>query len=524
MHIFRRFMLNGAVMSLTSILLRGIGVAFNAFICGKLGEDGMGLFTLIMSVYGLAVTVAASGVNLASTRMCAEAIGRGNGREVGMAVRRCLTYALTCGCGACLLLYFGADTVAQKWLSDIRCAPSLRLLAVSLPFISASNVFHGYFAAVRRVTKSAACQVFEQLFRVFVICIALLYVVPDGIGYACIAIVGGGALAETVSFVMALVMYIADRKRHVCASRGAVDGRRLTRTLFGITVPIAAAACVRSGLSTLEHILIPRGLRKNPITADRALADYGTLCGMAFPVIMFPTALLYSFTGLLVPEFAEARTAGNDQRIRSMTTRSLRLTLIFSSWCSAVMALFSDELGMLIYQSADAGKYIFIMAPLIPIMYLDHAVDAILKGLDEQFYCMKVNIADAALCTFFVWLLCPRIGIYGYVLTVYAAEIMNASLSLRKLFAVTGFKADALKSFLIPVVCAGASAAVVNAVRGRVGLGGWPGLIAGILFGTAVFAAFLHIARMTDSRAGTRGGMTHRRKTFVFMIKRPHTH
>ena len=489
--ILRRFLMNGLIMSLTSVLLRGFGVGFNAFVAGRLGADGMGLFTLIMSVYGLSVTVASSGVNLASTRMCAEALGRGDGCEVRSALKRCLIYALICGTGACLLFLIGADYISSVWLGDERCRESLRLLAVSLPFIAASNVLHGYFTAVRRVVKSAACQVFEQLFRVFVTVAALLYIVPEGIEYACMALVGGGALAETVSFIIALVLYLFDIRKVGVGKCLPTDGKRLTRTLFGITVPVAAAAYVRSGLSTLEHILIPKGLRKNPVTAESALADYGVLCGMVMPVIMFPTALLYSFTGLLVPEFAEARASEDSARIRRMTSRVLGLTLKFSIGCAVIMYLFSGELGILIYGSHDAGRYIFIMAPLIPIMYLDHAVDAMLKGLGEQLYCMKINILDSALCTLLVWLLCPRIGIYGYIVTVYAAEVMNASLSLFKLTRVTGFRANAADMYLKPMLCAVGTASIMHLLGADSLYHGWFGLVCMSLFTVAVFSLLL---------------------------------
>ncbi len=491
MRILRKFIINGLIMTVTSLSLRTLGVAFNAFISRRLGADGMGLFTLIMSVYGLSVTLAASGVNLAATRMCAEALGRGDERAVRASLTRCLTYASVCGIGACLLLLFGADFVAESWLGDERCTRSLRLLAVSLPFISASNVLHGYFTAVRKVAKSAATQIFEQLFKVGVTVFALLYIVPDGIEYACMALVGGGALAETASFLMAFTLYLFDRRKKAQGSVPREVGRRLTRELFGITVPVAAAAYVRSGLSTLEHMLIPRGLRKNPATAETALATYGVLCGMVMPVIMFPTALLYSFTGLLIPEFAEADARRDTVHIRYMISRALTFTLIFSIGCSAVMSMLAEELGVLVYDSEAAGEFIRVMAPLIPVMYLDHAVDAILKGLGEQVYCMKVNILDAAMCTLFVYLLCPRIGIWGYIVTIYAAEVVNASLSIWRLTKVSGFHARLWNSLFGPMLCAVGAAAVLRLFGFGAESPAWLSTIGAVCFAAVVYVFFL---------------------------------
>jgi len=504
MRLLKRFLINGMIMSATSLLLRALGVGFNAFVSRRLGADGMGLFTLIMSVYGLSVTVAASGVNLAATRMCAEELGKKSLNGAVAALRRCLTYALICGCSACILLYLGSGYVASVWLGDIRCEPSLRLLALSLPFIAASNVLHGYFTAVRKVVKSAACQIFEQLFKTGFCVWALLFVVPDGIEYACIALVGGGALAECVSFIMALILYLAERKGRALKT-APTEGRRLTREMLSITVPVALAAYARSGLSTLEHILIPRGLSKNPVTAPTALAAYGVLCGMVMPVVLFPTALLYSFTGLLIPEFAEADAADNQNRIRSMTSRALGLTAVFSIGCAAVMWYFSHELGMLIYNNADAGVFIGVMAPLIPIMYLDHAVDAILKGLGEQVYCMKVNIADAALCTLLVYILCPIIGIWGYIVTIYLAEVMNFSLSLVKLSRVNDFRLRMWRRLILPVICAIGSVAAVRPISEAIGDERLR-LTVGVISATAVYVAFLVVTGALSRRDMEFGG------------------
>jgi len=478
-------------MSITSFLLKGISIAFNAFVSRRLGADGMGLFTLIMSVYGLFVTFAASGVNLAATRMCAERLGQNDCDGAAAAMRRCLTYALLCGCTAASLLYFGAEYVASAWLGDGRCTASLKLLAVSLPFIAASNVLHGYFTAVRKAAKSAACQIFEQLFKTAFCAFLLLNFVPVGIEYACMALVGGGALAEFLSFSMAFILYLADKKRKsVAVSRE--KGRRLTAEMLSITIPVALAAYIRSGLSTLEHVLIPKGLAENPLTADTALATYGVFCGMVMPVVMFPTAILYSFTALLIPEFAEAKTVNNRARIRSMTSRALGLTVIFSVGCAAVMWRFSKELGIIMYQNSDAGVFIGVMAPLIPIMYLDHAVDAILKGMGEQIYCMKVNIADAALCTLLVYILCPTIGIWGYILTIYLAEIMNFSLSFYRLVRLGAVRMNTVRRFVMPCVCALAAVLALKAVP----FFGGEGLISsvgGMLYISMVYCVLLFV-------------------------------
>ena len=73
----------------------------------------------------------------------------------------------------------------------------------------------------------------------------------------------------------------------------------------------------------------------------------------------------------------------------------------------------------------------------MPVMFLDTAVDSMLKGLGEQVYCAKVNTVDAALCLASVLVAVPGFGIAGYIAVIYASEALNASLSIARLVRIT---------------------------------------------------------------------------------------
>ncbi|MBQ8186302.1 MAG: hypothetical protein IJ037_05445, partial [Clostridia bacterium] len=66
------FLKNALLLSAVSLAMRGVSVGFNAWVNGKIGAESMGLFTLVMSVYGFAVTLALACVNLASVRLTSQ--------------------------------------------------------------------------------------------------------------------------------------------------------------------------------------------------------------------------------------------------------------------------------------------------------------------------------------------------------------------------------------------------------------------------------------------------------------------
>ena len=135
----KRFIYNGFVLTLAAIIMRTVSVSFNAYVSSKIGAEGIGLFTLTMSVYGFAVTLATSGVNLACTTLVAAALARNDKNSAQSALRCCILYSLVFGTAAALLLWNGAFFIGNKLLSDARTVSSLRLLSVSLVPISLSS-------------------------------------------------------------------------------------------------------------------------------------------------------------------------------------------------------------------------------------------------------------------------------------------------------------------------------------------------------------------------------------------------
>ena len=458
----KRFFLNAMLLGATTIFMRSIAVIFNAYISGKIGAEGMGLYSLITSVYGFAVTLATSGVSLAVVRLVSEELESPEKSKVITAMRKCVGYALCFGISSFAILFFGARFISVHILQDSRTYLSLRVFSVALPFIALSNVFAGYFNAVRRVYKSASASIAEQFVKITLTVTLLRTLLPKGIEYGALSLVLGTAIAEALSFFYLLIFYILDKKKHIKAKKAAWDPKMRERMLQ-ISLPIALSSYLRSGLVTIQHILIPIGLRKHGADYSTALASYGTIHGMVFPLILFPSAVCATFAGLIVPELSELAvkygTVRKNRHICYIVRRALSLATIFGIGIAGLLICFAEPLGILVYNSAEAAKYIRIFAPLVPVMYLDTTVDGMLKGLGQQLHSMFYNIIDASLSVFLVWLLMPKIGLYGYVICVFVTELINLAFSLTRLLTVTEARLPIPKAILCPIICiAGATA------------------------------------------------------------------
>ena len=423
-------LLNTALLTATALIMRGVGMVFQVWLTKKIGAAGIGLFQLIMSVSMLAATFAISGIRFAATRLVAMELGANREAGVAAAIRRCLVYALCFGVVSTLALWFGAPLISAKWIGDARTELALRVLACSLLPFALSSVLEGYFTAVCRLIKSASVTIAEQAMRIVVIVVALSTTKNQSLENTCAIIVAGSVAGELVSFVMLTALYWVEKRK--MSARGAPPAD-LTRRMLHIAVPLAISAYARTALNTLQHMLIPRGFRKSGATAERALAEYGTVHGMVFPILLFPSALFTSFAELVVPELTDAQVRGESERIRELVKKSLLYCLLFATAMMTLMIGLSDALGMWIYKSAEIGQYLRRLAWLMPIMYLDSVTDGILRGLGEQVYAMGVNIADSLVSVILVWYLIPRHGVAGYLFMVAFTEIFNFAASLGRL-------------------------------------------------------------------------------------------
>ena len=464
-----QFIRSAVLLSLVSILMRGLAVSFNAYVNRKIGAESMGLVTLTMSVYGFAVTVALSCVNLGAVRMtsarCAELEGADAASwryAMGRVMRAAACYSLLFGLTSGAVLYLLSETAAEKLLSDMRTLNSLRALALSLPFISLSSALSGYFTGIRKAEKNAAATVAEQGVKIAVTSAALTLILPGDVEAACFAVVGGSAISEAWTLLLHILLWITDTKRPAGRRPGKERKRIPARfsEAASISFPAAVGTYARQGLTTLEHLAIPKGLIRSGLSRQRALSVYGLLQGIAFPLVMFPYAVIHSFTSLLVPEMSEMQAAGDAAGIRLTVGKVYRASALFSVLGCGIFVNYARELGLLIYHSGEAARYTAMLGCLVPFMYLDTAVDAVLKGLGEQVYSMKVNIADAASGLILVTLLTPVMGIDGYILTIWLCEVGNLAASIHRLGRVTGVGVkEALPHYRVPLL----SAAVLSA-------------------------------------------------------------
>ena len=421
---------NALLLTGVNLLLRFVSTSFQVFLSGRIGPEGIGLLQLVLSVGALAMTVGMGGIRTATMYLCAEVVGQKRNGDMVWVLSGCILYSVVLSCCVGAALYFFAPVIAQVWIGEPAAMGAVRLLAAFLPVNCLCGVMVGYFTGVNRIGTLAAVEVAEQLFSMLSTVLLLIFWAGTSARRACQAVIMGSGMGACLTLIALLLLKQKDRYE---VSRRISVKRKLWET----AVPLAVADNVKAGISTTENLMVPKRLALYPGT-ENPLAAFGMVCGMVFPVLMFPAAILFGLAELLIPELARCNAAGSTARIRHLTQRSLLLALIYGTFCGGILYLSADRLCLRLYKTADAGEYLRLFALLAPMLYCDAIVDAMTKGLGQQKICVRNNIITSALDVVFLFLLLPEYGMKGYFVSFLVTHLLNFMLSIRLLRGIVG--------------------------------------------------------------------------------------
>lgn len=426
------FVLNTFILLLSSVILQVITMFFNIYISNTIGEEGIGVFSLVMSVYTFGITLASAGINISATRIVAEELACKNEVGAKKAAKRCILFSLIFGISASIIFFTFADFITINCLHNRISKNVIYLICIALPFISMSAAINGYFTAVRRVYKNALAKFGEEFVKIACTAFLLKSFMPDGINYACYSLILADVISEVSSFLHLYILYLRDKRNSLLESRYK-DLESYNKRILRITIPVALTSYLRSGLSTIKQLIIPSSLQRSGMNSSNSLISYGIVNGMAMPIIMFPVILVTSFSSLIIPEFSRFYAQEKYKKIKSVSSILLICTLIFSILVTIFIFIFADKLSNLIYHKTEIAKYLRILAPLIIIMYLDIVIDGILKGLDAQVDVMTINVFDCIISIAFIYFLVPVLGFNGYIISIFISEVIDFTLSGYKL-------------------------------------------------------------------------------------------
>lgn len=435
------------LLTIMQLILDSASLFLNGFITRQLGASAIGIFSLMGSFLGLAGIISNGNAFLCTSRLISEEMGKKQGnpnRILLHGIKLCILLSFTV---SAMLIIF-AKPLGMKFFGEQEVVASLRFMPIALVTGAVSCCFKGYFNACRKASSVGIADIAEFIVRSVTIVIMTVISADNSESAVCRIMITSIIAGNLTSFVFLLILFA--RKRIKGKGKGTLSFRQYASFAF----PIMAGGILTSVLSSTNDALVPICLRQYGDSLDEALALFGIFEAIVIPTLFFPSVVLCSLSGIIVTESARATASGNTERIQSITSRLIRYTMIYGVFASAVLVRFGRPIGELLGGGEIGGNMISAIAPVVPFIYLEIVLEAMIKGMGLQGFSSVNYFAEYVIRISIVLVAVSHIGFWGIALSYYASNIFGNISRLVKLLCHTKLRFRLFSMVLSPILYA----------------------------------------------------------------------
>lgn len=442
------------VLTLSGFLARILGFYNRIFLSNLIGAKELGIYQLIFPIYMLCFSLCCHGFETGISNLTSRFFAKGQKKNAHHLVR---LGCLLSFCLSILLMFFlfeGSDYLSTFLLKEASAAPSLKIAALSLPFVSVKACLHGYYIGLNRSGVPAVSQIVEQITRVGGIYLLSVSVFLTGADARIAA--WGMVLGEGVSTVYTILAYFHTLlfENKVRTDLSILSAKNLLHHFFSFSIPISVNHFCLTIINSLETMLIPFTLELFFHSHTKALETYGTLTGMALPFLFFPATVINSLSVMLMPAISSAYDQKQQQQMEHTISASLHFCLLIGIFSTFAFLIYGTVLGETIFHSKEAGQYIYSFSLLCPFMYVAQTTSSILNGFGKTKQTLYHNLLGVGSRIFFILLLVPAKGISGYLIGLLTGYTLQIFFNLLHIQQIVPFYFSAEKTLLFPVITA----------------------------------------------------------------------
>jgi stage V sporulation protein B len=330
-----------------------------------LGAEGVGLYQMIYSLYGLLLTIVTGGLPITITFSTAK------DQQQGLRMLKAAILLLTAfGIVISLLIHALAFQLADI-LGDRRLVWSIRLMAPALVLVPLLSLVRGYMQGLECYGQIAISELIEQVFRVFTMLLLVSIWIRHSIGLA----VGGAAFGAVVGSWIALSFLII-------AMRSAWNFKRLNRFskekshkttfftfvwLIRASLMITASRLIMPFSDFIDALIIPHRLQHAGVTSESSIAIYGIFTGMAASIVYMPALVSAAVAHIYAAKLAADWKKGYYYRFQKRSVLMLQRGWLWGLGCSLFLFGNHEQLSRALFGNELAAKAILYLclAPLI---------------------------------------------------------------------------------------------------------------------------------------------------------------
>ena len=366
----RGFVSGVLLLSLSTALVKVIGLAFKIPMLALLGADGMGYFNSAYEIYALLCVIATAGLPTALSMLISSARARGEGERIRRIFGSALSLFSVIGATGSVLM-----ALLSKKLAEAIGNPDARLciiaIAPTLLIICIASAIRGYAQGFEYMSPTALSQLMEAAGKLAFGVIFAKIALARGLALPAVAAcavsgIGVGAAISLIYLLAAMGSKKIKRQLNDCTAECSIRIKSSLRELVSVALPITLGSAVIGLTRIIDMTEIMRGLQSIGVSAEESNRIYGAYTTLALPVFSLVPSLIAPISMALVPGLSASLARNDAAGERRVTESSLRYTALLATPASLALALFSRPILSIIFPSQDEA--VELCAPLLSML------------------------------------------------------------------------------------------------------------------------------------------------------------
>lgn len=419
------FMQGVITLMFSQVLIKILGLVYTLYLTNRqgFGDKGNGICASGYQIYALLLTISSIGVPSAISKLVSERVAVGDNKGAHRIFKIAFATFAVIGLVGSLLLFFGANVIANQWLQIPDAEMTLVALSPAIFFVTVASVMRGYFNGRQKISVGAKSQTLEQVFKTL-LTIIVVEVVAILSNVSTEWMAAGANLATTLAtflgFSYLFLYYRSERKEVATEIKNTVNYKyervsTIIKRILLVSIPITLTAIMSSINKNVDSFTVVRNLRAF-MPEDQATALYGILGGKVDTLTSLPLAINVAFATALVPAISAAKAKGDNKTITEKTSFSLLISMLIGLPCTVGMFIFAQPILNLLFPNANDGALILqISALTIIFTILDQTINGALQGFGKLII-PTVSLATGVFVKFIfniTLIKIPSIGVYG---------------------------------------------------------------------------------------------------------------
>lgn len=419
------FMQGVITLMFSQVLIKILGLVYTLYLTNRqgFGDKGNGICASGYQIYALLLTISSIGVPSAISKLVSERVAVGDNKGSHRIFKIAFATFAVIGLVGSLLLFFGANVIANQWLQIPDAEMTLVALSPAIFFVTVASVMRGYFNGRQKISVGAKSQTLEQVFKTL-LTIIVVEVVAILSNVSTEWMAAGANLATTLAtflgFSYLFLYYRSERKEVATEIKNTVNYKyervsTIIKRILLVSIPITLTAIMSSINKNVDSFTVVRNLRAF-MPEDQATALYGILGGKVDTLTSLPLAINVAFATALVPAISAAKAKGDNKTITEKTSFSLLISMLIGLPCTVGMFIFAQPILNLLFPNANDGALILqISALTIIFTILDQTINGALQGFGKLII-PTISLATGVFVKFIfniTLIKIPSIGVYG---------------------------------------------------------------------------------------------------------------